>query len=113
MLAAKVSDKRRIFEWHSTADSPVQISNWPKKLGQIPIFICGPSEGLVQARGEPKNLGRQKIQDGGKIEIDSTFSTYFQLSVDSHGSNEEQYSLRPAMEAKIFESGIKKKNSQI
>ena len=55
----------------------------------------------------------QKIQDDLKIRNDSTFSTYFEFRVDSHGSNEEQYSLRPVKGSKIFESGIKKKNSQI
>ena len=55
----------------------------------------------------------QKIQDAAKFGKDSTFSTYFEFSVDSHGSNEEQYSLRPVNGSEIFESGIKKNYSQI
>jgi hypothetical protein len=57
-----------------------------------------------QAHGEPNNLGRQKIQDDLKIEKDSTFSTYFEFRVDSRGSNEEQYHLRPVMEARSLKA---------
>ena len=59
---------------------------------------------ILQARGEPKYLGRQKIQDAVKNEKDSTFSTKFEFRVDSHGSNEEQYHLRPVMEARSLKA---------
>jgi hypothetical protein len=54
-------------------------------------------------------LGPQKIQDALKFGFDSTFSTYFQISVDSRGSNEEQYPLRREIEARSLKAELRRR----